>query len=133
MKRMKLLVATLIVLFAFTVSVPSTWAGSPQKHRWEGVAIGVGAAILGKVLFDHHVQRPAPAPAPRVAQLHYHQSPPAPAGHWETHREWVPPSYKEVWNPDHYDRQGRFVKGHWMRLESSPGYWTERQIWVPHY
>jgi hypothetical protein len=136
MKSKKLSVAALIVLFAFTVSVPSAWAGSPQKHRWEGVAIGVGAAILGKVLFDNHQShRPVygPAPQPTVIQHHHYQSPPPPAGHWETRREWVAPAYDNVWNPGHYDHRGRWVEGHWMRLQVQPGYWAEKEVWVPHY
>ncbi len=135
--KSKLSVATLVILLAFAISVPSSaLAGSPQRHRWEGVAIGVGAAILGKVLFDAHQNYSpgyAPAPRPTVVENHYYQSPPPPAGHWETRREWVPPSYEKVWNPGHYDRRGRWVEGHWMRLESSPGYWAEKEVWVPHY
>jgi hypothetical protein len=135
MKNKKLIAAALIMLFAFTVSVPSAWAGSPQKYRWEGVAIGVGAAILGKVLLDHHQSyRPEarPAPRPTVVQHHYYRPAP-PAGHWETRREWMPPAYENLWNPGHYDRRGHWIEGHWMRLQTQPGYWAEKKVWVPYY
>lgn len=136
MKSQNLFAATLVGLLAFAVAAPPAWAGSPQRHRWEGVAIGVGAAILGRVLFDaHQPQRSgyAPASRPTVVEHHYYRSPPPPAGHWEIRREWVPPTHQEVWNPGHYDRRGRWVSGHWMRLEAHPGYWTEKKVWVPHY
>jgi len=43
----------LILLVAFMVPVLMTqnaWAGSKQRHRWEGVAIGLGAVLLGNAL-----------------------------------------------------------------------------------
>lgn len=126
-------VMTLLVVFTFTTAA---WAGSAHHHRMEGLAWGIGAAILGKVILDHHrntYPQPAPAPQPVVIQNHYHQPPAETAGHWEVQREWVPPQYEKVWNPGHYNRKGRWIRGHWMRVESEPGYWREKEVWVPHY
>ena len=58
-------VMTLLVVFTFTTAA---WAGSAHHHRMEGLAWGIGAAILGKVILDHHrntYPQPAPAPATR--------------------------------------------------------------------
>ncbi|MBW2266259.1 MAG: hypothetical protein JRF28_08905 [Deltaproteobacteria bacterium] len=40
------LVTALLLLF----SVDPVWAGSRARYRWEGVAIGLGAAIIGSAL-----------------------------------------------------------------------------------
>ena len=45
-----LISAALSLLFAANTS----WAGNVQRNRWEGVAIGIGAAILGNALINHH-------------------------------------------------------------------------------
>ena len=135
MKTKKILTVLFVSIFAIFVLASSSWAGSPQSHRWEGVAIGIGAAILGKALFDAHYgsRAMAPAPQPAVIEHHYYQAPPEPAGHWETRKEWVPPEYKKVWNPGHYNHHGHWVKGHWIQVEAESGYWVEKEIWVPHY
>lgn len=48
----------LIVIFTAALSLfllsTSVWAGSSQRHRWEGVAIVAGAAIAGTVLINRH-------------------------------------------------------------------------------
>ncbi|MCP4744747.1 MAG: hypothetical protein GY874_01200 [Desulfobacteraceae bacterium] len=120
--------------------IPSSWAGSPQSHRWEGVAIGVGAAILGKAFIDSHHSsyRPDPRPAPVYGHKpprveHYYYEKPEPAGHWETRKYWVEPAYKKTWNPGHYNRRGHWVEGGWVQLEVEPGYWVKKKVWVPHY
>ena len=133
---MKLKKTISIVLIAaltiFTFSAAAS-AGSPQSHRWEGVAIGIGAVILGKALIDsiHNNQARAYGPAPQPA--YYQPEPEPPAGHWETRRQWVPAEYKKVWNPGHYNRHNRWVQGRWIRVEAQPGYWVEKEVWIPHY
>lgn len=53
-----------------SLMVTSAWAGPKQRYRWEGVAIGVGAAILGNALFNpSYCAQPAPAPV-------YYSAPP---------------------------------------------------------
>ncbi len=42
------LATTLLLLF----SIDPVWAGSRARYRWEGVAIGLGAAIVGSALIN---------------------------------------------------------------------------------
>ncbi|MEJ2039661.1 MAG: hypothetical protein P8X55_12130 [Desulfosarcinaceae bacterium] len=133
MKKKKYIVIMITAFFTvFAFSAPAL-AGSPQQHRWEGVAIGIGAVLLGKALFDAS-QRPYAAPAPQPAVVQYHHAPrPAPSGHWEIRKQWVAPVYKKVWNPGHYNRHGRWVTGQWLQVEVESGYWVEKQVWVPRF
>lgn len=54
MKFTKSLIITVTTVLGFGLISTSVWAGSKQQHRWEGVAIGVGAAIVGSALIHHH-------------------------------------------------------------------------------
>lgn len=128
------IIATLL-LFSFLPS--PAMAGSPQKHRWEGVAIGIGAAILGNALLNNCYERPyaEPAysrPAPRKSYGNW-ESRPAPRksyGHWEKRKVWVPATHKKVWNPAHYNPRGKWVPGKWIRVADQPGYWTKERVWI---
>lgn len=127
MKAKTAVIVGLLIIFAsFSLIPANAWAGSPQSHRWEGVAIGVGAAIIGTALLQAYqnggsaayvYQRPMP--------------PPVPAGHWEIQQAWVPPVYEKTWNPGHYDRRGRWIPGQWIQIQTQSGYWTENRVWVP--
>ncbi|PIP35511.1 MAG: hypothetical protein COS92_02500 [Desulfobacterales bacterium CG07_land_8_20_14_0_80_52_14] len=112
-----------ITCLAF-LSVSSAYARSPQQYRWEGVAIGVGAAIIGSALLHPpYYHRPSPPPF-------YHHPPyyPRPdCDSWEVRREWVPPQYDWVWIPDHYDHRGCWVPGYWEKRLIYPGRWEERR------
>ena len=132
MKRKSLIVFVLVAVFSFTLLSTPAQAGSKQRHRWEGVAIGVGAAILGSTLFHYHNSYHECRPAPRSRHVYCHPRPRhhRHRGHWEVRKEWVPPTYQRVWNPDHYNRHGRWVPGHWIEVESQPGYWAETRVWV---
>jgi len=59
-KRAVMVILTTTLCCSFLVT--SAWAGSKQRHRWEGVAIGVGAAILGAALLNscYYTQTPRP-------------------------------------------------------------------------
>ena len=121
-----LLVAVCLVAF---ITVPA-FAGDKQRHRWEGVAIGVGAAILGHALLSNCVD-PSPARVTVIHKNRHHRvCPPARYHHkerWEVHRVWVPPVCERVWNPGHYNRHGIWVSGHWMTIEKRPGYWAQKR------
>jgi hypothetical protein len=132
----KVLAGICVAVLGITVAVSPSWAGSKQKHRWEGVAIGIGAAILGKAIIDSYYQQTAPSPYSEsyvIEHHHYHQPPPKPAGYWETQKEWIPPAYEKRWNPGHYNRHGRWEKGSWIRVEVEPGHWEYKKVWVPYY
>lgn len=143
MKRVPVLV--LSILFLSSIVTSSAFAGSKQRYRWQGVAIGVGAAVLGYTVLNsyrgnhspervtvveheyHHYSRDYeygychPAPPPR----HYYSS----CGHWETRRVWVEPAYERVWNPPHYTHSGRWVPGGFIMVENGPSYWSEERVW----
>ena len=132
----KFLTLMTAVALSLMILIPSANAGSPQSHRWEGLAIGVGAAILGSALLNHHVAASAPAPgvyAPPAPEYRRHRSyrhRPRSRGHWEIRKTWVAPVYEKVWNPGHFNPRGRWVKGGWIQVEREPGYWEEERIWV---
>ena len=54
MKIAKKLFVAVAVVLSLVLTSTSVWAGPKQRHRWEGVAIGVGAAIVGSALINHH-------------------------------------------------------------------------------
>jgi hypothetical protein len=102
-KRVFLVILTTILCCSFAVT--SAWAGAKQRYRWEGVAIGIGAAILGSALLNtcYYPESPQPVyykprpvycgPAPvyyRPAPVYYRPAvvcyTPAPArdgGNWK--------------------------------------------------
>ncbi len=134
----------LLTLLSALLLAPSAWAGAKQRHRWEGVAIGVGAAILGHALIQHHHAYAHPYRGGGKVIIRrdidrcddrrrrYYRRPfhrPA-RGHWEHRRVWVSPVYEKVWNPGHYDVDQRWVPGRWIQVVKEPGYWVERREWV---
>ena len=134
MKAKAILTAASLVVFASLAMIPNpSWAGSPQRHRWEGVAIGVGAAIIGSALINSLHQSSAYAePAPAAAYHPAYERRHAPRGHWAIEKEWVEPVTRKEWNPSHYNRRGRWVPGEWIHIEVEPGYWVERKVWIPY-
>jgi hypothetical protein len=142
MKKNRFFIVLLVGLVSFGLVASPVWAGNVQRNRWEGVAIGAGAVILGKVLWDHFHY-------PRHAYDGYHHRPYYPShklhppkhkyyprakrsGHWEIRKVWVPPVYEKVWNPGHYNRRGCWVPGKWIEIEKRPGYWDKERVWVAH-
>jgi len=64
-------------VLCLSLMVTSAWAGPKQRYRWEGVAIGVGAAILGSALFNApYCAQPGPAPVYYSAPPVYYSPPP---------------------------------------------------------
>lgn len=132
MRKKSFIITVLVFIFCFVFMVNSAMAGSKQRERWKGVAIGVGAAIIGSAILNSQKQYAYETPCiysePGPQR---HQAPGrAGRGHWETRKEWVPPVYENVWNPGHYDKRGRWVEGHWIKIVDRPGYWIERRMWV---
>ena len=79
MKKKNLFIVVFITILCVTFLTSSAWAGKKHRYRWEGIAIGVGAVMLGHALFKHHHHR------------HFHPAPP-------------PPRFRGHWNPGHYNR-----------------------------
>jgi len=132
----KLMISLIAILVCVSLLTAPALAGAKQQHRWEGLAIGVGAALLGSALLNSHnnshnnavgnetasYETPVPPP-PRYC-------PPRPRGHWEIRRIWVPPTFKRLWNPAHYDHRREWVPGGWIKIISDPGHWTQDRVWV---
>ena len=142
MKKTNLFILTIISFFAFSVLTTPAHAGRTQHHRWQGVAIGLGAAIIGGAIYQHHQNhysyKPAPPPRsvyvapPRAYKRHKPYKPHKRYGRWEMRRDWVEPTYESVWNPAHYNQRGEWIEGHWIEVIDKPGYWIEKRIWVAH-
>ena len=123
------------------VMISSTaWAGNVQRNRWEGVALGVAATLLGQALLDHHrVVHYGSATVPRTVGPsrghHDDRSPaighrsPKHSGKRHYQKVWVPPVYKRVWNPGHYNHRGRWLPGHWTQTQIQPGHWRRKPVW----
>ncbi|MFC1532058.1 hypothetical protein ACFL7M_01650 [Thermodesulfobacteriota bacterium] len=132
MKKNTLLILISVPILSLMLLVNPVFAGNTQRHRWEGVAIGIGAAILGSTVYHyskhHSNHRPVTHHgtvrdhSPRRHHRHW--------GHWEVRKERVPPTYKRVWNPGHYNRRGEWISGHWIEIMDKPGCWTEKRVWV---
>lgn len=54
-------IITIGLFVSLMLSLPSAWAGSKQRHRWEGAAMAVGAAAIGGALLGIP---PVPVPVP---------------------------------------------------------------------
>ena len=133
MKNKKIFIALTTLIFCLFLMKPSAWAGNVQRNRLEGVAIGVGAVILRAAVINHYRST---VPARSAVNQH---PPPAfhydnryrqkPSGYWEVRKVWVPPTYRRVWNPGHYNLYGKWVPGQWISIEKKPGYWTQKRVW----
>ena len=133
MKKRSFLIVLTAVLVSVCIGAGPAWAGNVQRNRWEGLAIGIGAAVLGGILLNHYQssrQPPDVSDHSTVYRERKYRRPERPSGHWETRKVWVPPRYKKVWNPGHYSRKGRWVAGRWIKIEKRPGYWKRKRIWV---
>ena len=155
----KQLTIILTTILAFTLITAPAFAGSKQRHRWEGVAIGAAAAtLLAPALLapsivaphvrvnanvsnvKHRENRPPryrdhrPARERKYTSTQYRDHRPNKRqrgrGHWEARKVWVDPIVEQVWNPGHYNKRNRWVPGHYIEIEKSPGYWTKERVWA---
>jgi hypothetical protein len=121
----KFLILLTAMIFFMSLWAGPAFAGSTERHRWEGVAIGLGAAILGSAIINNS----RPERVTVIEHNTYYQ--PDPPRHSQRHCEprqvWIPPEYERVWNPGHYE-YGKWVPGQYIMLEKAPGYWVEERI-----
>lgn len=123
----KIMGILLVMVIGLSLAAQPAFAGSKQRYRWQGVAIGVGAAILGHAIYNSCKE----TSSCEKVTVYSHPCPPHHRyGHWEIRRVWVEPVYKRVWNPGHYDCRGKWVPGHWQMIEKQPGCWQEQEVWV---
>jgi hypothetical protein len=130
MKKLFILILTIIFFLSFAAT--SSYAGSKQRHRWQGVAIGVGAALLGNAILNscRDYSPPERHVVYEKRSSCYPCKPRPKRGHWEYRETWVPPVCERVWNPGHYSKCGKWVPGEWITIEKSAGYWKKERIWV---
>ena len=127
----KLIVVTMVVAVLGAALAPQAMAGPRERYLWQGVAIGIGGAIL----LDH-LLRPSPAvasPAPPVAYPPQVYPPPPVPQRWIPGRyedRWVPASRPEtIWVPAYYDyTRGVYVQGHYETRVVADGYWA--RVWI---
>ena len=133
MNKKSFLIFVFIALFSVSLLPSPAQAGSAQRYRWEGVAIGIGAAILGSALL-HHNRQDVYYGRPYNGSEYgsYRPRQPYRSGHWEMRKEWVLPTYRRVWNPGHYNRYNEWVPGGWIEIADRPGYWIKTRVWVAH-
>ncbi|KPJ78259.1 MAG: hypothetical protein AMJ54_04655 [Deltaproteobacteria bacterium SG8_13] len=137
------------LLLVGIAAAPAT-AGSRERGRFEGFALGFGAAVLGHALIHQHhpaeryqapVDRRPPAPERYHHRRDGHRKTPAyrnqpkhryhhRRGHWELKRIWVPPAVKKDWKPGHRNRRGRWIPGRWIEVPVSEGHWKKERVWV---
>ena len=129
----KILIICMTLFFSMSLLAPPAFAGAKQRHRWQGVAIGVGAALLGQAILNSYRDYPPPERVVVQSPPVYYHSRPRPSynsGHWEVRKVWVPAVNERVWNPAHYDNYDEWIPGRWIMIERSPGHWQEQQVWV---
>ncbi len=129
---------SLAVFFFLSASIPSAFAGSKERHRWQGAAMAIGAVVLGNAIlnncqYDRPPQRVAAVDRYRTG-YHHQQRPCGPPkytrGHWEHRKIWVDPVLEKVWNPGHYNACHQWVPGEYIMIEHKPGYWRTEKVWV---
>ncbi|MCP4022543.1 MAG: hypothetical protein GY729_11940 [Desulfobacteraceae bacterium] len=151
MKKLATILAVTII--AVCMTTVSAHAGAARRHTIEGIMIGTGVAILGAAIYNgmdnsHHISAPAyqhrPPRRPHHRPHHrpqswYGQQHGQSYGHhrpyggrWEITRVWIEPVYESRWNPGHYNKRGRWVRGRYQQFRVSKGYYEERKVWVTH-
>ncbi len=81
------MILILTAIAGLHLTVAPADAGATQRHRWEGVAIGLGAAILGGALIDIFTY-PYPVHGYWSFQMHPPYYPPPPRPYYRPHRPY---------------------------------------------
>lgn len=78
-------VITIIAIVSLGWAFTSAWAGSASQHRWEGVAMGAGAVIVGSALVQSMACGPHGGHPVAVSfnYRHVHRHPPHYRGNWK--------------------------------------------------
>lgn len=132
MKTQKVILILMVTVLSTGLVSAVAMAGSKQHHRWEGVAIGLGAAMLGHAIY--HAVDPGPRPHGVYVRPESEDRPhvrhPHRRGHWAWQEIWVPPTTQRVWNPGHYNRRGNWVNGDWIEIVTRKGHWSRQRVWI---
>mgnify|MGYP001069739808 CR=1 FL=1 len=125
-------IISFIIIFLVSFSLSPALAGSKERYRWQGAAMGFGAAVLGHAIYKNARAGRAPQKVVVVERPVYSAYAPCPpyrcpgACCCEPRRVWVEPVREKVWNPGHY-RNGRWIEGQWILVETAPGHWREAE------
>ena len=121
----KLFLIAIAGILCFSIASSDAYAGKSRRNMYEGIAIGLGAAILGGALLNHYQPRYAP-------ENTYCYPPPRPQryGYWGYKKIWVPPVYNRVWNPGHYSYRGQWIPGGWVKIKARQGHWSRTRSWI---
>ncbi|SLM28097.1 exported hypothetical protein [Desulfamplus magnetovallimortis] len=137
-KSISIIIITITAMVAQTLFVSSAHAGrSRGDDVLKGVIIGTGAAIIGAAIvseishsrdYNHDRNNHHKWDRDRKHRDHNHHKPCD--GYWKIEKIWIPPVYDKRWNPGHYNKRGRWVKGQYDMVIVRGGHWEERKIWI---
>jgi len=150
MNRRSLFILVVAYIFSLSLISFNAQAGETTGHSGQGIIIGGGDVSVGgstiqpnRPNIDFPSLRP-PRHTPSDAGLRrrpghrkfrrgfWPPKYPHRHGYWTMRKEWIPPTYKRVWNPGHYDSYGVWVPAGWIEILDRRGYWIKRRIWVAH-
>ena len=142
----KIITITTLVILLACFSTVSAHAGSARRHTLEGVMIGNGAAILGAAIISeidrdskpHYAENYGKPGKNHHAAYRYDQNKRGyknfkhsrPRGHWIVEKIWIDPVYRTKWNPGHYNRKGKWVRGRYENFLVKKGYYQKEKMWV---
>lgn len=113
----RLIMASAVLAIVCLVTVP-VHAGSEQQHRWEGVAIGVGAAILGHALLTSNGDHSGSSVTYAYAYRSHH-APPRYYGH---RGYWRPYGWQRHHSGYHGHHGYKGHHGHYRQPDRHHGY-----------
>lgn len=131
-------ITTAVVVFICLSTAP---AQADRKTR-EGFLLGVGAAVLGSVIYQglnqpyayqgsqrHHGPtvyyntRGTQCRNPRMYDRHS-------AGRWEGRQIWVKPGHDSRWKSDRHHRKGKWNNSRHDKFKGRDGYRNEVRVWI---
>ena len=138
--KKQIAIATVTVLI-IGLSTSFAQAGAARRHTIEGFLLGTGVTLLGTaivnsmndcepVVVKHAHHRPSAPVYVEHRPVKYRYAKKHRRGHWEKRKVWVAPVYETRWNPGHYNKRGRWVKGRHIEIQVSDGYWKKERAWV---
>jgi len=127
---------TAVVMLILLATAP---AHADRKTR-EGFMLGVGAAVLGSMIYQglnhpyghrepyRHAGPPAYERGPQCQDNRWHAQ--RPAGYWGIKKVWVEPVYETRRHPGHPKNKGKWNSGRHERYMVRDGHWKEVRVWV---
>ena len=138
-KKLITIIAIVCMLSLAATSVYADSASKRRRHQLEGFLVGSTAAFIGASIINSLNNKKSGAynnNKQRYQREQYYSDRyryQEPDGHWEVERIWVEPEYEEKWNPGHYNKRGRWVRGRYQRFITKRGYYKKRRVWVCRY